>query len=405
MRMLAHLAAMFVVLILDWITGASRSEPVRYGPLVRVVTKHPWMTAAVFAGTLAIGAAVVVASGVISVRASSGHWPVTAWLLDAAKLQSVRTYSLGVTAPALDDQALVVRGAAHYAIGCESCHGSPDTRVPPVMNAMTPPPPELKGDRLTRWTPAQLFSIVKHGIKFTGMPAWPAQQRDDEVWQVVAFLARLPEMSRTEYRQLAGREPEGDNPGVPVGTGGQPEVPETVTMTCTRCHGSDGTGRNGTFPSIAGQRGPYVYASLRAFAGRSRFSATMSEVAGRLTDADMRAVASYYERLPSRIVITPPDAPVRSRGDRLATSGDPERNIPACVECHGPSEVPKNPAYPRLAGQHAGYLMRQLELLKARHRGGTPRVNLMHAVADRLEPQDMHEVARYYASLLPSGPR
>jgi cytochrome c553 len=401
MRMLAHLAAVIVVLILDWITGASRSEPVRHGPVVRVVTKHPWITAFVLAATLAIGAGVVVASGVIPVRASSGHWPITAWLLDVAKLQSVRTYSLGITVPALDDQALVVRGAAHYAIGCESCHGSPDVRVPPVMNAMTPPPPELNGERLTRWTPAQLFSIVKHGIKFTGMPAWPAQQRDDEVWQVVAFLTRLPEMSRAEYRQLVGREPRGDDPDT-SGTGGPSDAPETVTMTCTRCHGRDGTGRDGTFPSIAGQRGPYLDASLRAFADRSRFSATMAEVAGRLTERDIRAVASYYAQLPGRV--TPVPGEDLSRGQALATRGDPDREIPACAECHGPSDLPKNPAYPRLAGQHAGYLMRQLGLLKARHRGGTPRVNLMQAVAERLEPRDMQDVARYYATLSPAGP-
>jgi cytochrome c553 len=269
------------------------------------------------------------------------------------------------------------------------------------MNAMTPPPPELRGERLTRWTPAQLFSIVKHGIKFTGMPAWPAQQRDDEVWQVVAFLTRVPQMDRSEYRRLTGRDADQNLPPVPIATSGESPPPASVTAMCSRCHGRDGTGRNGTFPSLAGQRAPYLHASLRAFADRTRFSATMSEVAARLSDADMRAIASYYEQLPGRVVLQPAEPASTRRGAAIASQGLPARDIPACAECHGPADAPKNPAYPKLSGQHPRYLVQQLELLNARRRGGSPRVNLMHAVVDRLEPPDMQDVARYYASLSP----
>jgi cytochrome c553 len=397
-KVLAHLAAVFVVLVTDWLMGASRSEPVRYGPLVRFVTKHPWMTAGAVAIALGAGAALLVVSGVVSVRASSGHWPVTAWLLDFAKMQSVRTYSLGVDPPPLDDDALIVRGAAHYAIACEPCHGSPDARVPPVMGALTPPPPELEGERLTRWSSAHLFSIVKHGIKFTGMPAWPTQQRDDEVWAVVSFLNRLPRMDRAEYRRLVGRRFEGDDAIAPAAAAGGLEPPPVVRTMCSRCHGADGTGLDGAFPSLAGQRSVYLHAALRAFADRSRFSATMSEIAARLNDSQMRDLALYYEGLPGR-PIPPADAATVSGGAAIAARGIPDRDIPACVECHGPSNVPRNPAYPRLAGQHARYLMQQLDLLKQRRRGGSPRVNLMHEVVDRLEPGDVRDVARYYASI------
>jgi cytochrome c553 len=398
-KLLAHLAGAFVVLVLDWLTGASRAEPVRYGPLVRGVTKHPWMTLGAIAAVLGLGAAVVLVSGVVPVRASSGHWAVTAWLLDFAKLQSVRTYSLGIEPPPLDDPALIARGAAHYAIGCEPCHGSPDMPVPPVMTAMTPPPPELEGERLTRWSPAQLFSIVKHGIKFTGMPAWPVQQRDDEVWAVVGFLTTLPQANRTEYRRLVGRDSADGASVVAVGTTGQLPLPAAVRTTCGRCHGADGTGRDGAFPSLAGQRAEYLHAALRAFADRSRFSATMSEVAARLPDAEMRDIASYYQQLPGRAATPATDMDAISRGATVATRGIAERNIPACGECHGPSEIPRNPAYPRLAGQHARYLVQQLTLLKERRRGGSPRVNLMHEVADRLGASDIVDVARYFASL------
>jgi cytochrome c553 len=325
---------------------------------------------------------------------------VTAWLLDFAKLQSVKTHSLWIQPPALDDTALILRGAAHYAVGCEPCHGAPDAAVPPVMAAMTPPPPALTGERLTRWTPAQLFSIVKHGIKFTGMPAWPVQQRDDEIWAVAAFLARLPAIDGAEYRRLAYHDAvvNGSAPSLPASEG--PPPPRAVREVCWQCHGMDGTGReSGAFPSLAGQRAAYLHAALRAFAERTRFSGTMAEIAIRLGAADMQEIARYYEQLPVRTTAPASDSASRGRGRDIAIQGDPARGIPACVECHGPSDVPKNPAYPTLAGQHARYLALQLDLLKQRRRGGSPRVNLMHALVDHLEPRDIQDVARYYASL------
>ena len=399
MKMLVHLAAAIVVLVTDWLIGASRTAPQRHGPIVRLVTRHPWMTAGAVAVLVGAGAALVIVAGAVPIRASSGHWPVTAWLLDFAKVQSVRTYSLGIDPPALGDEALVLRGAAHYAIGCEPCHGSPDEVVPPVMAAMTPPPPVLEGARLTRWNPAQLFSIVKHGIKFTGMPGWAVQQRDDEVWAVVAFLTRLPQISNAEYRHLVGRTSGGAGLA-PAAPGGTLQPPATVGAICSRCHGIDGTGRDGAFPSLAGQRAAYLHAALRAFADRSRLSATMSEIAVRLNDGEMRAIAAFYEQLPGRVPATS-DSAAASAGMSIANGGVPERDIPACVECHGPSATPRNPAYPKLAGQHARYLVQQLDLLKQRRRGGSPRVNLMHAVVDRLQPADIQGVARYYAALPP----
>jgi Cytochrome C oxidase, cbb3-type, subunit III len=70
---------------------------------------------------------------------------------------------------------------------------------------MTPPPPYLP-PRIPKWEPNELFYIVKHGIKFTGMPAWPALDRDDEVWAMVAFLRQFPKLDADEYRRLAQGE-------------------------------------------------------------------------------------------------------------------------------------------------------------------------------------------------------
>jgi cytochrome c553 len=72
--------------------------------------------------------------------------------------------------------------------------------------------------------------------------------------------------------------------------------------------------------------------------------------------------------------------------------------VPACLECHGPAAAPKNPAYPKLAGQHADYLRGQLRLMRSRQRGGSEYIELMHTFVDRLTDQQIDDVTAYFAA-------
>jgi cytochrome c553 len=378
--------------------------------ILRTVLKHPWLTLGALGAFAATAGLIVVASGIVPIKASSGHWRITAAILDFAKVRSVKMHSMGIRPPfPLDDPALVLRGAGHYESGCYPCHGKPGVAVPPVMAAMTPPPPDLS-PRIRRWRPQDLFSIVKHGIKFTGMPAWPVQQRDDEVWAVVAFLRRLPSLDATAYRELVYGAADATNTATPRTASLEPQerhddqTPRIVRDVCRRCHGPDGTGRgSGAFPSLAGQRSAYMHAALRAFADRRRFSGIMGTLAANLDEQSMREAAAYYARLPARSSGAANDVAARARGESIATQGVPDRDIPSCADCHGPAETPKNAAYPILAGQHARYLALQLELFQQRRRGGSGFANLMHVFVGRLRPHEIKDVTSYYASLRASG--
>jgi cytochrome c553 len=232
------------------------------------------------------------------------------------------------------------------------------------------------------------------------MPAWLAQERDDEVWALVAFMRRMPQLTPDEYRRLAAGDPGLPLQAplqLPMATGQAPSP--AAREICSRCHGVDGMGRGpGAFPSLAGQRAEYLYLSLHAYATRTRHSGIMTNIAASLTDDTMRQLAQYYSALPPRQAIEAGDSSA-AQGAMIAARGVPQRDIPACVECHGPSDVPKNPAYPRLSGQHAAYLALQLQLLKERRRGGSANVNLMHVFVDRLESEHIDAVARYFASV------
>jgi cytochrome c553 len=400
MTTLARAVAALGVLFVTWLLWGSRSrEEVVRAPMVRLAVNHPWLTLGAMGTVALVIAALMLISGVVPIKASSGHWRITAALLDFAKIRSVSTHSWGVEVPPLDDEGMVVRGAGHYETACLPCHGGPGRSIPPVMRAMTPPPPELT-QRIARWTPAELFSIVKHGIKFTGMPAWPVQQREDEVWAVVAFLRRMPELNAESYRKLAYGALDPANAASELAATGEAAPPRAVREVCSRCHGATGTGRGpGAFPSLAGQRSEYLDASLRAFRGGTRLSGIMGEIAVKLDESETRDIAAYYERLPSRT----PD-PVGQDGDidrgrAIAETGIVDRDVPACVECHGPTMRPKNRAYPKLTGQHAQYLRSQLALLQARRRGGTENVDLMHVFVNRLRADEIRDVTSYFASL------
>ncbi len=342
-----------------------------------------WQGAGMLLGVVALLGLVVMVSGVTPIGASSGHWAVTRWVLHFSMRRAVATHALGVDAPAaLDDPAWVLRGAGHFEVGCRPCHGAPGTTMPRVVAAMTPAPPPL-AERVGELSPEELFYVVRHGVKFTGMPAWSSAMRDDEVWPVVAFLRELPGLDAEAYQRLVRDD------AIPPR-----EVPELVRRSCAGCHGYDGRGRMpGAFPHLAGQSPTYLRATLRAYAAGERHSGTMEPIAAALDEQAIEVVSDYYAAL----------EPARATGGsalgrRIARSGVPTRFIPACNDCHSPDGRRRRDAYPRLEGQDAAYLAGQLELFMDGRRGGTAYADVMRTVAEHeLQPEELDAVAAFYA--------
>ena len=372
---------------LCWLTGGSWK---------RVVAAVALLT--MLAGS---GAFVLVSLGLVPIGARSGHWKATGWLLHYAMRRAVSTQSMGIEVPPLDDPALVPKGAGHYHTGCLACHGAPGERRSLIVQQMTPEPPLLP-PRIEHWEPQELFWIVKHGVKYTAMPAWPAQERDDEVWAMVAFLQALPSMSPECYRQLALGGRSAAEPVTPDHLRRLEDPLGPVLANCNRCHGEDGGGRGeGAFPRLAGQSEPYLLGALQAYARGERYSGVMQPIAAGLEPEVLEALAGHYAELPpaSRTRAPKPAPDVLARGLTLAERGVPERGVPSCVHCHGPKNSPRNPMYPNIAGQYAGYLKAQLALFNDGKRGGTAYARIMHSAAQRLTPEEMQALADYYASL------
>jgi len=148
-----------------------------------------------------IGVCALIYVGIYDVAATEPHWPVTTWLLETARVRSIKAHSAGIQVPpGLDDPAKVLIGVDHYAAHCAVCHGAPGVPKGDIARGLYPPPPDL-ATAAPRYSPAELFWILKHGLKMTGMPAW-SDHSDDELWATVAFVEKLPGMSKQDYARL-----------------------------------------------------------------------------------------------------------------------------------------------------------------------------------------------------------
>ncbi|MES1945349.1 cytochrome c family protein [Salinisphaera sp. PC39] len=141
-------------------------------------------------------------SGVYNVAATDEHWPITRWLLNTTVSRSVALRAEDIEVPDnLGERDRLLSGVNNYKEMCAGCHTPPGGEKSPVAKGLYPQPPELD-HAAEEMNPAQLFWVVKHGIKATGMPAWGPTHDDDALWNIVALVEQFPGMSGQQYETL-----------------------------------------------------------------------------------------------------------------------------------------------------------------------------------------------------------
>lgn len=375
----------------------------------------------------------VLLSGVVSVSARPPHSGLTTTLLHTAFTRSVAQNAGGLVVPDdLSAPGRVALGARTYAAVCSNCHGTPGLGQNPIALSMRPSPQNLPAV-VDQFTDAELAWIVDNGVRFSAMPAWPAEGRLDETWSVVAFLKQLPDMTAADYAALTASDPAvaaDMAPGtelapvasqMPRRSEPQAEYAWTVPASgfggitvgaeplarCAGCHGFDGRGTvtGGEAPNLTIQTADYLHAALRSYAEARRHSGFMQPQAATLTDAQMVALAEYFSQVP-RSAGGPAGASPEAlaRGRDIAMNGIPDRGVAGCLTCHerGADEPEKGLFFPSLFGQSETYLRRQLDLLGAGSRGATGIYNPMHAEAHGMSQADRDAVAAWLAAQVPT---
>jgi mono/diheme cytochrome c family protein len=128
--------------------------------------------------------------------------PVT-WALTRVRLASVARHEIenAKTPFALDDPTVIREGARNFAnAGCVHCHGGPGAKWSKFSEGLNPGPPDLKDIANERST-AEIFWVVKNGIRMTGMPSFgKVGLADDQLWRLAAFVKAFPKVSEADYR-------------------------------------------------------------------------------------------------------------------------------------------------------------------------------------------------------------
>jgi len=186
----------------------SASGPSVSRPAPRIARRV--LVAAVAAGALlALVAAVLVViiySGIYNIAADVTHTQPVYWLLEELRDRSVAARAKDIVIPKdLDEPKRISAGAGQYAEMCSGCHLAPGMKRTEINRGLYPRPPDLRQE--SDLTPAEQFWIIKHGVKMTGMAAWGITHDDELLWDVVAFLRKLPELTADQYQALVKSAP------------------------------------------------------------------------------------------------------------------------------------------------------------------------------------------------------
>lgn len=180
---------------------------------------------------------------------------------------------------------------------------------------------------------------------------------------------------------------------------GSAEAGQTKAATCGACHGADGNSVTPMWPSLAGQHERYIVRQLEAFKSKERQDMGMQNFAAPLSEQDMRDIGAFY----STQMLLPKGATPESvmLGQQIYRGGVPERGIPACIACHGPTGM-GNPmaGYPRVSNQHSTYIAATLHAYASGERRSDADVNqMMRNVAELLLDDEIEALASYMQGL------
>ena len=163
---------------------------------------------------------------------------------------------------------------------------------------------------------------------------------------------------------------------------------------CAACHGADGNSGTPANPKLSQQHPEYLIKQLQDYKSGQRNNAIMKGFASTLSDEDMRNIAYWVTTNKGKPGFAK-NKDLVAMGEMIYRGGVAERQIAACAGCHSPTGAGIPSQYPRLSGQHADYVIAQLNA----YRDGSRKNVQMNGVAAKLNDKEIKAVADYIAGL------
>jgi mono/diheme cytochrome c family protein len=190
---------------------------------------------------LALGA-VFIYAGIYNIGADAPHASTTTTLIEGLRERSIAVRARNIKVPAnLDSAERIAGGAGLYAEMCTGCHLGPGMAPTEMSQGLYPQAPVFKGK--SEQSPREQFWAIKHGIKMTAMPAWGVTHNDDLIWNMVAFLQKLPSMSQADYDKIVSSAPAGHDEmmeGMDGMAGSHHDAPTKGEKPAENAHPADG---------------------------------------------------------------------------------------------------------------------------------------------------------------------
>ncbi len=140
--------------------------------------------------------------GIFNIAATDKHWDITTNLLELVRDRSIVSNAADLQVPDLGDKNRIAKGAPNYAAMCAQCHLAPGIKTSELFEGLYPQPPVLYKHGLDAHKPAETFWVIKNGLKMTGMPSWGIYNSDDQIWDMIAFIKALKDISPDEYQKM-----------------------------------------------------------------------------------------------------------------------------------------------------------------------------------------------------------
>ncbi len=169
---------------------------------MKPVVKHVSVTAAVLLLGGAAAAALFAWSGAYNFAADDPHTAAVGAFIETMRERSIETRAAKLSPPDLGDEHRIVQGAGNYAAMCVGCHLAPGMGESELSKGLYPGPPNLSKEKVDA---RHAFWVIKHGVKASGMPAWGKSMGDEYVWNMAAFLQKLPGLDAEQYEAMVAR--------------------------------------------------------------------------------------------------------------------------------------------------------------------------------------------------------
>jgi mono/diheme cytochrome c family protein len=161
-----------------------------------------------------IGVAAVAGAGLVYLRSTGLSTRAEAGSLEISMARRARSFAIPASArerqnPIPASPEALADGMAHYADHCASCHANDGSGKTEMGQGLFPNAPDMRLAPTQQMSDGELFYVIEHGIRFTGMPAWSTgtTEGEESTWRLVHFLRRLPDLTEAELAAMKERNP------------------------------------------------------------------------------------------------------------------------------------------------------------------------------------------------------